>query len=172
MDPRPVLLYFHYPHEKDDEVTPEGKISKKQCVSILDDAVSRWCVLYRCYEIDMSRSDRRTAERLGAGTGTSFSVVNGKLEVVARSGPLATVKAVTTFLGDALRKGSPEYWAGLEKRIEEQRATLAEARKLAAKRDWAAARARYDEVRNSDLRVADFWEDAVTEGAQADAKAK
>src|SRR5262245_53781333 len=67
MDLTPVFLYFHYPHGDKSELTADGKASKKQCITMVDEQISRWSLLYRCYEVDMSVSDRKTAERLGAG---------------------------------------------------------------------------------------------------------
>jgi hypothetical protein len=172
MDPRPVLLYFHYPHESDDKSTPEGRISKKQCGSVDEEKVARWCLFYRCFEVDMGRSDRKTAERLGAGPGTSFSVVDWKLEAVAKSGPIAKPEGLTKYLEDALHNAFPDYWAGIEKQVTEQKALLAEARKLAAKKDWKAAKERYDKIRTSDFRIYDDWDDAVTEAGRVAEKAR
>jgi hypothetical protein len=171
MDPRPVLLYFHYPHEEDERLSSEGRISKKQCGSVDEEKVARWCLLYRCYEVDMGRSDRKSAERLGAGPGTSFAVVNWKLEAVAKSGPMTKPEAVMKFLEDGLRVGFADYWKDVAKRIDEQKALLAEARKLADKKDWKAAKERYDQIRTSEFRVYDDWDDAVTEANRVTDKA-
>jgi len=171
MDPRPVLLYFHYPHEEDDRLTSEGRISKKQCGSVDEEQAARWFLLYRCYEVDMGRSDRKVAERLGAGPGTSFAVVNWKLEAVAKSGPMSKPEAVTKFLEDGLRVGFPDYWKDVEKRVAEQKTLLAEARKFADKRDWKAAKERYDQIRASDFRIYDDWDAAVAEAVRATDKA-
>ena len=172
MDMRPVLLYFHYPHGDKAETTSDGRVSKKQCMTMVDEQVSRWSLLYRCYEVDMAVSDRKTAERLGAGKGTSFSVVNGKLEVVGRSDAVTTSKAVAQFLRQSLETGCSTYWGTLQKQIDDQKAILDEARKLAAKKDWKAAKARYDEIRQSEVRVGEFWDDVFDEGAKVDTKAK
>lgn len=171
-DPRPVLLYFHYPHEDDVKPTSDGRMSKKQCETVNDETVARWCLLFRCYEVDMGKSDRASAERLGAGTGTSFSIVRGKLEVVSKSGPVKDAKSLAKFMEDALRQGCTEWWSSIEKRLEEQKKLIEEARKLAAKKDWKAAKERYDQVRSSELRITPEWEAASTEAIRVDEKAK
>lgn len=172
MDLRPVLLYFHYPHEEGEKASAEGKLSKKQCDQLVGEEVSRWALLYRCYEVDMGKSDRKVAERLGAGPGTSYAVVNGKLEVVARSGPIANDKAIAKFLGDTLRDGCPSLWSDLGKQLEDQKSLLAEARKLAAKKDWKAAQEKYDLIVRSDLRIGDWWDEAAREADRIAQKAE
>ena len=170
-DIRPVLLYFHYPHEDDEKLTPEGKLSKKQCAQLVDEQVARWALLFRSYEVDMAKSDRKAAERLGAAAGTSYSVVDGKLAVIAKTGPMASSKATAQFLESALRDGAPALWADVQKRLEEQKAILDEARKLAAKKEWKAAQEKYDLVVRSDLRIGDWWDDAAKEADRVAQKA-
>ncbi|MCE9636713.1 MAG: hypothetical protein K8T90_13500 [Planctomycetes bacterium] len=172
-DPRPVLLYFHYAHDEDlKAVSSEGRVSKKQCDTVNEETVARWCLLFRCYEVDMSKSDRASAERLGAGTGTSYSIVRGNLEVIAKSGPVKDSKVLAKFMEDALHKGCTDWWASIEKRLEEQKKLIEEARALAAKKDWKAAKVRYDEIRSSELRITPEWEAASTEADKVDEKAK
>lgn len=170
-DIRPVFLYFHYPHEDAEKPTGEGKVSKKQCTELVDEQVSRWALLFRCYEVDMGKSDKKVADRVGAGSGTSYAVVNGKLEVIAKSGPIATSKAIGTFLENSLREGSPALWADIQKRLDEQKALLEEARKLAAKKEWKAAQEKYDLIVRSDLRIGAWWDDAAKEADRVAAKA-
>lgn len=179
MDPKPAFLYFHFPHDEKgekgergekDKVSADGRVSKKQCGQLVDDEVARWCALFKCYEVDMAKSDRAAADRLGAGTGTSYAVVDGKVQVVAKCGPAANSKAMVAFLKETLQSSCPTYWDGLQKRLEEQKSLLDEARKLAARKDWAAALEKYDLIRLSDLRIGDFFDDAVSEAAKVEAK--
>jgi hypothetical protein len=172
MDPKPALLYFHFPHEEKekDKVSAEGRVSKKQCGNLVDDEVARWCSLFKCYEVDMAKSDRGAADRLGAGAGTSYAVIDGKLQVAAKSGPLANSRATVQFLRETLQASCPVYWDGLQKRVEEQKVVLEEARKLAARKDWGPALEKYDLIRLSDLRIGDFFDDAVSEAAKVEAK--
>lgn len=172
MDPRPVFLYFHYPHEDVEKLTPDGRVSKKQCLSVDEEQVARWCLLYRCYEIDMGRSDKKSAERLGAGPGTSFAIVNWKLDAVAKSGPISKPEGVIKFLQDGLKNSFPEIWKGVEERVAEQKTLLAEARKLAAKKDWKAAQERYDRIRTSETRIYEEWDDAVDEAGRVAEKVR
>jgi hypothetical protein len=172
MDPRPIFLYFHYPHEDDEKSTPDGRASKKQCGSVDEEKVARWCLLYRCYEVDMGRSDRKSAERLGAGPGTSFAIINGKFEAVAKSGPIAKPEGVAKFLEDALKTSFPDMWKVVEERVAEQKTLLAEARKFAAKKEWKAAAERYEKIRTSDTRIYEEWDDGVNEALRVIEKAR
>lgn len=171
-DLKPVLLYFHYPHEDEDKPTADGRASKKQCGQLIEEEFSRWGILFRCYEVDMSASDRAFAEKVGAGTGTSFALVNGKGEPFARSGTFANVKALRDWLQKSLKDGTPLYWDALQKQVAEQKTLLEEARALAKKQDWKAAKTRYDEIRGSTLRIGEHWDAALDEAAKVEAKAK
>lgn len=172
MDLRPAFLYFHFPHDDPKKANADGRASLKQCGLLVDLQVARWASLFRCYEVDMSRSDRAAAERLGAGAGTSFAIVDPKLAVAAQAASFASEKATVQFLKDTLQKACPVYWEQIQKQIEEQRVALAEARKLADRKDWKAALEKYDVIRTSTLQVADFFDDAVAEAARAETKAK
>jgi len=170
MDLKPAFLYFHHPHE-DPKPDADGRASKKQCGLLVDDQVCRWASLFRCWEVDMGKSDAATAAKLGAEAGTSFSVVDGELKIAAHSGPFATSKATVQFLRDSLEKGNPEYWGQIQKRLEEQKAVLAEARSLASKKKWKESSEKYDELLQSDLRIGDFWDDMLAESVKVKDKA-
>lgn len=165
-DLKPAFLYFHYPHDddvKERKLTPEGRVSKKTCELLVEEEIARWALLFRCFEVDMSKSDRAAATRVGAGTGTSFAVVNGKTQVVGQSGPFANAKAAAAFLRDSLKTASPDLWTDIQRQLDEQKKVLDEARALAAKKDWKAAKERYELVVKSDLRVGDWWDGAAKE---------
>lgn len=175
MDPRPTLLYFHYPHEDLEKPGVAGRASKKLCEMLADETFARWGLLVRCVEVDAEKSDARILERLGVGTGPSFSLVNEKLEVVAKSGPFATSKGAAAFLKQNVTAGFPDFWKVLQERIDAQKALIAEGRALAKQKKFDEALARYDAVVFSDLRIADFFEDACREAedvAAAAAKAQ
>lgn len=171
-DLKPAFLYFHYPHEDDDKkLTPDGRTSKRQCEIMADEQVARWAMLFRCFEVEMGRSDRSTAGRLGAVQGTCYAVVGGKVNVIGKSGPFANAKTAAAFLRDTLKTASPDLWAEVQRRVEEQKVVLAEARKHMEKREWKAAVEKYDLIVKSDLRIGDFWDDAAKEWQRATEKA-
>ena len=162
-DPRPALLYFHYPHE-DGEETAEARVSAKQCKAFDDEMVARWCGLFTCIEIDMGASDKKVAERLGWAEGVTFSIVNGDLEVMTTSPSVTSSKAITGFLRSAVTsKRFEAYWADVQKRLAEQESLLKEARALAAKKKLREALETYRQLYLSDLRIADWWESVAKE---------
>ncbi len=158
MDPKPVLLYFHFDHED----AKLGKTSLKQCGQLNDETVARWSQLYHCVEVDTALSSRKAVERFGAGTKPSFAILNSDLEVVAKSSAVGS-KQLVTFLKTTVEKKFPEYWTEVTRRLEEQKKAVSEARTLAKKRDLDGAIMRLQEVRWSELRIGPWWDDAVKE---------
>jgi hypothetical protein len=174
MDPRPAFLYFHWPHETDPDSKakpgPDGRRSSKLCDLLGDDAFTRWGSLVRCIEVDASMSDAKILERLGVGEGPSFAIVDERLEVVARSGAFGSAKGAAAFVKETLASKCGEYWKSVQARLEEQKKALAEARSFAKRKEWRESLARYDLIRRSDLRIADFFDDAVREAADVERK--
>ena len=146
MDPRPTFLYFHYPHEDLEKPGVSGRVSKKQCEMLADDAFARWGMLVKCFEVDAEKSDPKILARLGVGEGASFAIVDEKLQVVAQSSPFATAKTAGAFVKQAVSTRFPDYWKALQERVEEQKKLLAEARTLAKQKKFEGSLARYDAV--------------------------
>jgi len=166
MDPRPTLLYFHHPHEDVEKPGAAGKASRKLCRMLAEEAFARWGLLVRCFEVDAENSDAKVLERLGAGDGPSFAIVDENLAVVAKSGSFVNAKTAAAFVRDAVTAKFPAYWKSVSERIEEQKKLVAEARALAKQKKFDEAVARYDTVVWSDLRVGDFFDDACKEWAE------
>jgi hypothetical protein len=171
LDPRPALLYFHYDHEGDAAKSPLGKASRRQCNVLDDEQVARWSYLYRCLEVDVVGSEAALLERFGAGKGPSFAVVDGGLEVVARSEALGDSKQMAAFLRTTLAGKLPAYWAEVEGQLAVQREALAEARRLEKQRRYRDALEQYELVSRSQLRVGDFWDTALEATRDVEKKA-
>lgn len=163
MDPRPTLLYFHHEHEDIEKPDAAGRATKKLCEMLADDAFTRWGLLIKCVEVNVAKSDAKLIQRLGAGEGPSFAILDHKLEVVAKSGAFATPKLAGIFVRDAVTTSFPNYWKELNRRIEEQRKVVAEARALVKEKKLEDALTRFDSVIFSDVRVGDFFDDICRE---------
>lgn len=171
MDPRPTFLYFHHPHEDIEKPGAAGVASKKLCEMLGEDDFARWGSLVKCFEVDVSKSDPKLLERLGAGKGPSFALVDERLQVVAKSGAFPTAKAAAAFVKQTVTTSFTEYWKAVQERVGEQGKALTEARALAKAKKYAEAIGQYDLIRYSDLQVADFFDDAVREASEVEAKA-
>jgi hypothetical protein len=163
-DKRPTLVYFHWPHE--DPVN--GKLVEKLCTSTLNnEAAARWGKLFRCVQVDMASSDPRLVALLGAGSKPSFVVVNAQAEVVARIPPLTSSDKVAKALETALQK-FPEDAKRLKDALAEQD-VLMEKAKAAVKADkFDEAKAHYDKVRFSNVRVGPQFDRAQVDGYDLD----
>lgn len=175
MDPRPVFLYFHFGHEdvkKSSDLTPEGKASAKQCGVMAEAEFTRWGPLVRCVEVNMDASDRATAESLGIGAGPSYALVAHDLSVIAKSEDFTNGKAAATFIRSTLStaKGFTDYWKALQTRTEEQKTLLAQARDLVKQKKPEEALATYDQIRFSELRIGEFFDEACAEAAKIEAQ--
>jgi hypothetical protein len=165
-DQRPTLVYFHWPHDD----TPAGKMTEKMCGQILDDEqAARWGLLFRCVQVDMSRSDEGLAETLGAGNRPSIVILNEKAEVVKHIKAPRNSRALAKELESALKK-MPETWGAIESKIDAQKEKMKQAEALLRKEEWKAALRLIDEVRRSDLRVDDVFDQAVTKGKLVEAR--
>jgi hypothetical protein len=174
-DTKPTLLYFHTPHEDIDKSDLKGAalVTMRQCRALQGEQTSRWLSLYRCVEIDMAKSDLKTAERLGWKEGVIVSIVDKDLKVLGSTKPLAESEAVVAFLKGTM-KSAPcgRFWGIVQTRIDEQKKRLDEARALAEKKKTEEALDAYREVLASDVRVADFYGDAEKEFAKLARKAE
>lgn len=168
-DPKPTLLYFHYPHEDDEEAkSPVGKLTKKQCGDLDDEKVARWAQLYHCVEVDMASSQAKLLERFGAGDKPSFAIITRDLEVVAQSA-VTTKKGFISLLEKSLPKFE-DFWKVVNERLEEQKTALETAKKLVAANDLKAALDQYHVIRTSDLRIGKWWDGAVEEAQKLEKK--
>ena len=173
-NPGLTMLYFHTPHEGLEKAKLVGAAAAtlRQCKTFRDENVSRWLGVYHCVEVDMSKSDLRTAERLGFKDGAIFSVIDQSMNVIATSKSVATSDGVTAFLKAAVKsEKAAKQWALIQARIDDQKKALEKGRALAAQEKWKEAREQYDLVLNTDTRVADFFDEARKEAAKVYRKA-
>ena len=168
-EPKPTLLYFHFPHEEDDEAkTSVGKLTKKQCKDLDDENVARWSRLYHCVEVDMGSSHAKLLKRFGAGEKPSFAIVDRDLKVIAQSA-LTTKKGFVSMLEKNLPKFT-DFWKSVKEQLDEQKTALAEAKKLVAAKNLKAALEKYHIIRTSNLRIAKWWDAAVKDAKKLEKK--
>jgi hypothetical protein len=145
----------------------------RQCKSFRDEKVARWLSLFHCVEVDMGRSELKTAERLGFKEGVMFAFVDQDLNVVATSKSLPESDGLANFLKSTLRSPAcAKFWAPVQTTIDEQKKALAEARDLMKREKYKEALERYKSIVNSNVRVAEFWDDAAKESVKATRKAE
>lgn len=169
-NPSLTLLYFHTPHEDLDKSKLVGAAGAtfRQCKTFHDEQVARWLLLYHCVEVDMGKSDAKTAERLGMKDGAMFAVIDQDLNVLGTSKSIPTSEGVASFLKNTMKSEScAKYWNAVQTQIDEQKTALEKARALMAKDKFKDALDQYNVVLNSKVHVADFWDDAAKEAVKA-----
>lgn len=174
-NPSLTLLYFHTPHEdvEKSKLTGSALATFKQCRAIHDEQVVRWLALYHPVEVDMGKSDAKTAARLGCKDGALFAVIDQNMNVLASSKGLERPEQVEAFLKTTLKSEvCKTYWTAVQAQIDEQRKTLDEARALAKQEKFKEAMEKYTLLLNSKVRVADFYDDAVKEATKVARKAE
>jgi hypothetical protein len=173
-NPGLTLLYFHTPHEDltKDKLVGAAMASLKQCKTFSNDKVIRWLSLYHPVEVDMGKSDLKSAERLGFKDGAIFSIIDQDLNVLATAKPSVESAAVESFLKTTLKSDkAAKHWAMVQTQIDEQKKALDSARALAAQKKWKEASAQYDLALNSNIRVAEWYDEAAKEAEKARRKA-
>jgi len=168
-DPRPTLLYFHFPHEDDGQKRlVAGKETLKQCRELDDGKVARWSNLMNGVEVDVTDSAKELIKRFGVEDKPCFAIIDRDLNVIATS-KATSRKNFIAFVKKALPKFEA-YWQTIEERLTDQKQSLEEARAFVKKKDLRRALNRYQDVRTSDLRIADFWDDARKEADKLEKK--
>jgi len=160
------LLYFHTPHEDlaKDKLVGMALATLNQCKTLHSDDVCKWLALYHCVEVDMGKSDPATAQMLGYKDGAIFAVVDEKMNVLATSKTLPKSENVATFLKTTLKSDAcKKWWAPIQKQIDDQKKALDDGRALAKQEKWKEAYEKYQLVLNSNIRVADFYDEAAKE---------
>ncbi len=159
-DLRPVLVYFHWPHEDPEH----GRLSDALCGRLLnDEEVARWGKLFRCVQVDMGQSDARLAALAGAGAEPAFVVLDATGTRVTRiAAPKSSVK-LRKALEDAVGR-VPGMRKDLDRRLREQEEQLEEARRLEKADRLKEALELVDAVRFSDLRVGKHYDRAFSYG--------
>jgi hypothetical protein len=165
-----TLLYFHTPHEGVDKTKLVGAAlaTLRQCKTLHDETSMRWLALYHCVEVDMGKSDAKTAERLGCKDGALFAVIDRKLNVLATSKPVEKSDGVAAFLKSTLKSDALKTaWAPIQSQLDAQKKALDEARALVLQKKFKEAVEKYDVVLTTNVHVADYWDKAVKEAVDA-----
>lgn len=159
-DKRPTLVYFHYPHEH----PVFGKTTQEMCSKALDDeTASRWGLLYRCVQVDMSASDARLVQLLGAEGKPGIVVLDEQTQVVARIPAGSSATKLQKALQEAIRK-FPERWKSVQKDVADQTKTLAEAKKALKADDFNDALALVNPLRSAKVRIGETYDEALALG--------
>lgn len=159
-DTRPVLIYFHWPHED----ATHGRVSDALCSRILNDEdVARWGKLFRCVQVDMGQSEEKFSALAGAGSEPSFVVMDSAGKIVARIEAEKSSVKLRKALEAAIDR-VPAYRKEIQRRLKEQEAQLDEARRLEKADDLEEALKLVDQVRFSDLRIGKHYDRAMAYG--------
>ncbi len=156
---KPVLVYFHWPHEDGDR----GKRIVKFCTGPLDDeAFVRVSSLFHCIEVNTRDSDAKLVEEAEVKSAPTILVCRTDGAIAWRSDDAGfSGKALAEELKRVVREKFPGAWSEIDKEIEAQRKAIAEARRLAADGKTGEALAALDAVVWSDVRFTEDWADAV-----------
>jgi hypothetical protein len=159
-DKRPVLVYFHWPHDH----KVHGKLSTTVCSRTLDDEMAaRWSQLFRCVQVDMGNTVEKYANLIGNTGQPLFVALDDDLKVVdsipvTKSGSKLRKSLEGTF------KKFPKAVKQLKKTSAEHRKLIAEAKKLEKQKRLEDAVAAINKVRFSKVRVTKEWTKARSYG--------
>lgn len=167
-DKRPVLVYFHWPHDH----KVHGKLSTTVCGRTLDDEMAaRWSQLFRCVQVDMGNSLEKYTKMIGDKGAPHFVALNDELEVIAE----IEVTKSGSKLRKALEKAHKQFPAAvkaLKQAEREHKRAMAEAKKLAKQDKYDEAVKVIDRVRFGKVRVTKTWEKAYAYGMTLARKAE
>lgn len=155
---RPVLLYFHWPHEDG----AKGKEVRKFCTGPIDDDVfCRAARLFYCVEVNAKESDARILEELKVQAPPALMVCRPDLSVVWRCedrsvGGSRLAAAVT----EMLRKEFPAFWKRVQEDEAGQAKEVVEAESLLKKGKVEDATRILEGILGSDVRIGKSWDDA------------
>jgi hypothetical protein len=153
-DQRPLLIYFHWPH---DDAT-HGKLSLTICSKVLnDEGAARWSQLFRCVQVDMGNTEIPYAEMIGSEGKPAFVALGNDLEVKARIDATKSGSKLRKALEKAFYK-FPGAKKKLKATLAEHRKMLAKAEKLEKADEYEDALELVDEIRFGNVRVADDWD--------------
>jgi hypothetical protein len=156
---KPVLVYFHWPHEDGDK----GKRVVKFCSGPLDDeSFVRVTSLFHCVEVNTRDSEARLVDEAKVKATPSIMVCRPDATILWRTEETGmSGKALGEALKTVLREKFPEAWEAVQKEITAQKKNLAEARRLlgAGKREDAIMALNL--VVGSDVRFTETWSEGV-----------
>ena len=159
-DKRPVLIYFHWPHEH----KQHGKLTETICTKVLNDEhAARWSKLFRCVQIDMGQTETKFSEMIGDVGKPAFVTLDDELEVVSRIEATKSGSKLRKAMEAAFNK-FPAARKELKKRLAQQKKDLAKAKKLEKAKEYEEAMELVDAIRFGELRVGKDWDKAYAYG--------
>lgn len=158
-DPKPVFVFFHWPHEDGDK----GRRVLKFCKGPMDDeAFVRMSSLFHCVEVNTRDSDASLVGEVGVRMPPALLVCRPDGKVVWRSEePGTSGRALAETMKRVLKERFPSLWEGVQKAAEAQKTALAEARRLAEAKKPEEAMAAAGTIVDSEVRYTDEWSQAV-----------
>jgi len=159
-DTRPVLVYFHYPHDS----ARWGKLMTSICSRTLDDEqAARWSKMFRCVQLDMGATEKKYAEMIGSRGEPRFVALDQDMKVKAEI-PLAKSGSKVKKALEAAFKKLPAATKKLKKDIANHKKWMAEAKRLEKKKEFEEAVEVIDQIRFGNVRVSPYFEKAVMYG--------
>lgn len=159
-DTRPVLVYFHWPHDH----KVHGKLSTTVCSRTLDDEMAaRWSKLFRCVQVDMGTSLEKYTQMIGDKGSPHFVALDDDLEVVGEIEVTKSGSKLRKALESTLKK-FPAAVKALKRAERDHKKAIAEAKKLEKQKQYEEAVRVIDKVRFGDVRVTKSWEKAYGYG--------
>jgi len=159
-DVRPVLVYFHYPHDN-----PRwGKLMTSICSRTLnDEQAARWSKMFRCVQIDMGATETKYADMIGSKGEPLFVALDEHLKVKAEIPVTKSGSKLRKALEAAFKK-FPAATKKLKKDIAAHKKWMAEAKRLEKKDEFEEAVEVIDQIRFGNVRVSPYFEKAVMYG--------
>jgi hypothetical protein len=156
---KPLLVFFHWPHEDGER----GRRILKFCGGPLDDeAFVRVTPLFHCIEVNTRDSEEKLVAEAKVRVTPTLAVCRLDGTVVWRSEEAGgSGRALAETLKRVLREKFPEDWKRVEKDQDGQKEILASSRRLAAAGKHREAMEALYPLVDSDVRFTETWSEAV-----------
>ncbi|MDJ0521738.1 MAG: hypothetical protein QNJ90_06645 [Planctomycetota bacterium] len=167
-DKRPLLVYFHYPHDH----PKHGKLSTAVCSRTLDDEqAARWSKMFRCVQIDMGATETQYADMIGHKGMPLFVALDPDLKVVAEIPVTKSGAKLKKALEGAFKK-FPKAVKQMKKDIAQHKKWMAQAKALEKKDEFDKAVELVDKIRFGDVRISPYFDKAQAYGQRLALKAE
>ncbi len=165
---KPILVYFHWPHEDGDR----GKRIVKFCSGPLDDeAFVKVAPLFHCIEVNTRDSEEKLVAEAKVAATPALLVCAPDGTIVWRSeDPKLSGKVLAAALRRVVEAEFPERWERIAKEMKSQAESLKEGKAHAAQKKWEEAAFSFRWIVGSDVRFTEEWAEARRLLVEADRK--